>query len=1244
MARPVDHITRTFLLHCDLMELAGVAIGAVGLLGLYGLFQDAVTKLQSVKEFSSESSRLSHRYNADRILFEKWGKRVGIAGNHDMGSLDKSVHPDLRDEATISAVKGLITSICDVLTSADPTFARYQEKRPTDSDSAKLHLRSRLKWAVADIGKLSRQVNDFDALVQKLYLLVPPDKSQHDEFQKQKEGLIKSQRVQALEQLSHWLEKTTTEDTLDAHCTTRLNTTCGWILTHQTYQDWLSESTDRSSKVLWAHGPAGFGKSVLCAYIIKSLSTNSKYSVCYFFCSGDNESQKNPISILRSWIWQAIHQDDAVFDLVLQYLHGHDTTVATVSDLWELIKRIMSHNSNHIFIVDGLDECPRASTATVDLRRNREDLLHELLKVAANAKSRILILRPYGPQPPGIQLFDLGITKDHLAPDLAQFAEHIVSQKLPGKPDIFHQELGAQMVEKSDGILRPRQKKNLVRVYERDWKDIQAFSPSDRQRAETILRWVTFAQRPLTIAELSDAVEALDVDEEDGPQLDELPDPSDEEYVDTEIVGLCGSFLELRAANEDENPESRTVHLVHFSANEFLLGVHDGAVFSDYALQHSCITQLCLRYLDRHNTWHRMVEKDVHNIMNGPFTNYAVLQWHKHLEGSGSYRTELHSCLESFFDKKNPFWDKWRDQYEISSEAPGLTIIDIPTKIDSKPNSTPGERMYYAALFGLVELMQYLYTNGITDIDKPGGYHSSPLHAAAVRGNLDALTFLFHKGVDVEAKPRGYNAIHAILESGADPSTARNSGYSALGCAANEGNLEVAEPLIDSRADLTGGLFALHIAAQHGYLEVVKLLIDSGADPNATNADEVFALHLAALGGHYEVAELLIDSGADPNAADTHGVFALHLTASGGHYEVAKLLIDSGADPSTTDIDGAFALNIAAQHGYLEVVKLLVNSGADPDARTHEGWSPLMHAARTGRLEIVKMLLRSGGDISAENDFGCTPLFMASFGGHVETMQELLEAGADLAAVDRRGMTALHYAIWGTVESVEFLMEVGAAISATDHEGETALHIAANRAGAEVDAQSVNGITPLHNAFRYKHEDVIATLLEHKASFDLVDVFGLMPFQYSTAKYQANFQRQGYAFSNLAASEREQHIRKSGQTLNPYVLDALGRCLLLLKDSKSASVVFNKTVLCESGTVKPIHEVVCVKCRLWVVGERFACTECVRMNLCATCMTLYRNGGIPSSDWRVEGQTDVYTEEFVEWLKDLSLRNAVANL
>ena len=121
----------------------------------------------------------------------------------------------------------------------------------------------------------------------------------------------------------------------------------------------------------------------------------------------------------------------------------------------------------------------------------------------------------------------------------------------------------------------------------------------------------------------------------------------------------------------------------------------------------------------------------------------------------------------------------------------------------------------------------------------------------------------------------------------------------------------------------------------------------------------------------------------------------------------------------------------------------------------------LVNAAYQGdALQVEKMLQQpeDPNDYGVQACYGLLPLGRAADGGHVEVMRLLLEAKADIDAQDKFGLfTALHWACRaGAVDAVGFLLA----------------------AGANKEAESKEGMTPLCMACRNRHPRVVRLLLE----------------------------------------------------------------------------------------------------------------------------------------------------------------------
>lgn len=291
----------------------------------------------------------------------------------------------------------------------------------------------------------------------------------------------------------------------------------------------------------------------------------------------------------------------------------------------------------------------------------------------------------------------------------------------------------------------------LEHAYERDWEYISNLPNHDKFRALEILRWATFALRPVTVSEITEALLIEDNDNCDNLQTDELPDEVDKDFVDEQIIGLCGSLLEIRASSVEkkQSPGSSTIHLAHFSVKEYLLAmIPDKAVsFSDHNYQNSYLAKLCLRYLNYAKVWIASSSPE-DNERQHLFLDYAVKSWHKHAAMGGESKSELIDLTNKFFAPGNLTWDRWRENFESiaepllsGSEKPGsgpslsdieqageeppLSAIEQPREEPSllhteqpgeepsrsdikRARETPGSSLYYAALFGLVDTMEFL--------------------------------------------------------------------------------------------------------------------------------------------------------------------------------------------------------------------------------------------------------------------------------------------------------------------------------------------------------------------------------------------------------------------------------------------------------------------------------------------------------------------------------------------------------
>ena len=201
-----------------------------------------------------------------------------------------------------------------------------------------------------------------------------------------------------------------------------------------------------------------------------------------------------------------------------------------------------------------------------------------------------------------------------------------------------------------------------------------------------------------------------------------------------------------------------------------------------------------------------------------------------------------------------------------------------------------------------------------------------------------------------------------------------------------------------------------------------------------------------------------------------------------------------------------------AAYGHLDILRCLVENGADINACSDDHCTPLMIAIKLGHKNIATYLAERGAKVNLKDDRGCTALHHAMYYHHhdrLEVCSCLIERGADVNGCynnksPQNGRTPLMIASrYGQLDAMTFLIKHGANVNVQDKEGETALHYAVDGSdvlcevlsclienGANFDAVSNGGCTPLMKAIHNQLIHVVTFLIEHGANIDLQDKNG----------------------------------------------------------------------------------------------------------------------------------------------------------
>ncbi|KAH6982389.1 ankyrin-1 [Ilyonectria destructans] len=308
--------------------------------------------------------------------------------------------------------------------------------------------------------------------------------------------------------------------------------------------------------LLWINGPAGFGKTILCARVVEHLFSALETPVAHVFFSCGLKSREDPFVAIQSWISQVVSRHEGAFEHVRQRWEADLDPVATHATAITLFTQLLHVVPGCTFVADGLDECTYLDNSSTSVAK----LLYTILQAFTDDARE--------------SFAKYKISPDGVRSDTAAFSWDIVDRKLPNTGDNF---LWLKMQEES--LRRWMDKKQLQHaieetltgldcLYNQNWTRIIRYGERKRLHAFALLPWAAFALRPITVCEIAEAVL---IDECEDLPLEDLPDAVDDDYINSEIVGLCSSLLEVRSESLDLSAGQRTVHLPHFTVRQCLL-------------------------------------------------------------------------------------------------------------------------------------------------------------------------------------------------------------------------------------------------------------------------------------------------------------------------------------------------------------------------------------------------------------------------------------------------------------------------------------------------------------------------------------------------------------------------------------------------------------------------------------------------------------------------------------------------
>ncbi|KAI0383348.1 ankyrin [Hypomontagnella monticulosa] len=864
--------------------------------------------------------------------------------------------------------------------------------------------------------------------------------------------------------------------------------------------DWLVRDSEQfrtwnmsPSSLLWLHGKAGSGKSILTSSVIAHLKTeyasDPRTALAYYYFSFRDESTQNTAVMLASLIKQLCARRPIISELVESFSEYKDKGERPDTNMLEtaLVATARGFSTVHI-VIDALDECPV-------LGGERRKLLESLRRIIASipdnthlfcaSRSEPDIAANLNPllSPPSRTEVNISTEITVLHRDIGLYIDSVLaSADFESWPKGLKTQAKELLNKRADGmfqyvfcqleILRDLSSESLIHKALQDLpvgldetynRILLSISPESRLGIVSVLRWLTFANRFFYVEEIAEIFILH-------PQHIAIFDEKERLFNPLDVL----KKLSVLVISSKEQGLTR-VSLAHFSIREYLMSSRitqgPAAHFSlseveaQLHIAHSCLVY----YL-------YCVTNDKADVM--PLYDSAREFWPILLERVPRelWKDELVALVMDALSIDSPSLRGMergrRDRLFLSGpDTPYIELANSPEYF-SFPTGRP---QCFTALLGFVQLTDMVLSANAYRTQED---LEEALQYAAFGGQTSVLQLLLDKGASVNAEYRPFG--------------------DALQAAAYKGRLNIALLLLDKGADINArrGGWGSAIQAATGYSShVIPLLIDHGvsadvpcnrsncvwmcmlqadfnrglstllrndADINRACERHGTALHKASQDIYMRrrLFYVLLDKGADVNAKGGEYGHPLQAVCNqGGDYRAeAEALLDRGADVNAEGGRFGSALQAAscARSDGGDIVKLLVERGANVNATGGRFGTALQAACTTSqsRQETIDFLLDSGADVNATGGYYGTALQAACLSGYLEAARRMLNQGANINSLGGQYGSALQAATLcpirdKAIEVVELLLDRGADVNAYGGHYGSALQAAATLQGGE---------------------------------------------------------------------------------------------------------------------------------------------------------------------------------------------------
>ncbi|KAK5989674.1 Ankyrin-3-like protein [Cladobotryum mycophilum] len=879
--------------------------------------------------------------------------------------------------------------------------------------------------------------------------------------------------------------------------------TCEWLVKDsKEFKTW--KTSPRS--LLWLHGKAGSGKSILSSSAIKHLrdqcASDPFTTLAYFYFSFSDREKQKVDGMLASLIKQICSCRPNVPQLVQQLTEyknrGEHPDTRTLEAM--LIASVLGFSGVYI-VIDALDECPV-------LGEQRGKLLKSLCRILGDAPDNLHILFTSRKEPdidiairtllspPSRIEVDLLAYREILNRDIYRYIDAtLATDDYQSWPESIKELARKSLIEKADGMFQyvrcqfeilqklsslPKIEgalqnlpTGLDAIYDRIFENIDA---NFQAQVINSLKWLAFEREVLTVSELSE-IFIIRLDN------DVAFNEAERLFSVTDVLKYFSGLI-ITYGNS-----SNYVRLAHFSIKEYLTSSRIvGCSVSAFSFTE---VDAHLYIMIPRASWPAKIAQDVALALAIRSQSLAVM-----------------IMIDEEIDKNRDHMLLQPSCYTARRGFRQLTKMLISQEPGTRGYITQGDldmTLQDAAYAGRIDVVQLLLKMD-ANINAESAIFGDALQAAVYKGHTAVVTLLLDHGAEVNAQrgkwgsalqaaaARNYLSVMKLLDGG---------GRTALHWAAARGSMGHFNMLLERGANVNalGGQYGtvLQIVCTkvnapgrlEGYgsvrqmadakdraTQMIKALLERGADINLVGGWFGTALQAACatiqdVGGATQIIQLLIERGADVNIQG--GRFGTALQAAcwvgakglwgttrndlGSFKAVVELLLKNDALVNSQGGKYGTALCAAIESKHpdaVQVIKLLLDKGAAEvnQQGTSNLGTALHFACKAGDKEVVCLLLDHGADVNAQGGQLGTPLH-ATLTGHywshahrVMMVELLLNKGAKINQMGGEYGTALQAACSNqrvNVETVRLLLDRGAHVNAKGGKYGTALAVACRK-------------------------------------------------------------------------------------------------------------------------------------------------------------------------------------------------------